>query len=155
MNARLMFAATLSLAVVSSLAYSDEVQPLSREQVRADYQQAAATKTLPNHEYDFGAREFKGTSTKTRAETVADMNAARKANTLVGPLRNRSYNPGGTETLRQPTMTRSEVKADVAAAMHDGSLRRSDYDDVPVTISRRAARERAAQGRAVAAARAD
>jgi hypothetical protein len=39
--------------------------------------------------------------------------------------------------------------------MRDGSLRRSDYDDVPVTISRRAARERAAQGHTVAAARAD
>lgn len=155
MNARLMFAATLSLAVVSSFAYGDDAQPLSREQVRADYQQAVATKALPNHEYDFGAREFKGTSTKTRAETVADMNAARKANTLVGPLRNRTYNPGGTETQRPPIMARSEVKADVAAAMRDGSLRRSDYDDVPVTISRRAARERAAQGQAVAAARAD
>jgi hypothetical protein len=155
MNARLMFAATLSLAVVSSFAYGDDAQPLSREQVRADYREAVATKTLPNHEYDFGAREFKGTSSKTRAETVADMNAARKANTLVGPLRNRTYNPGGTETLRPPIVARSEVKDDVTAAMRDGSLRRSDYDDVPVTISRRAARERAAQGQAVAAARAD
>ena len=50
MNARLMFAATLSLAVVSSLAYGDEVQALSREQVRADYQRAVASKMLPNHE---------------------------------------------------------------------------------------------------------
>jgi hypothetical protein len=154
MDARLMFAATLALAVVSSFAYGDDARPLSREQVRADYRQAVASKTLPNHEYDFGAREFKGTSTRARAEVIADMSAARKANTLVGPMRDRTYNPGGTETLRPPTMTRSEVKADVAAAMHDGNLRRSDYDDVPVTISRRAARERAAQGRAVAAARA-
>ena len=149
MNARLLFAATLSLAVASSLAYGDEAQPLSREQVRADYRQAVASGTLRNHDYDIGAHDFEGKSTKTRAEVVADMNAARKANTLVGPLRNRTYNPGGTETLRPPTVTRSEVKTEVAAALRDGSLRRSDYDDVPVTISHRAVRERTAgRGRA-------
>jgi hypothetical protein len=70
-------------------------------------------------------------------------------------MRNRSYNPGGTETLRPPTRTRSDVNADVTAAMRDGSLRRSDYDDVPVTISRRAARNARHRAARVAAARTD
>jgi hypothetical protein len=149
MNARLLFAATLSLAVASSLAYGGEAPPLSREQVRADYRQAVASGTLQSHDYDFGAHDFEGKSTKTRAEVIADMNAAREANTLVGPMRNRTYNPGGTETLRPPTVARSGVKTAVTAALRDGSLRRSDYDDVPVTVSHRAARERtASQGRA-------
>ena len=154
MDARLLFAATVSLAVASSFALADEAQSQSREQVRAEYQQAAASKTLPT-EYDFAAREYNATSTKTRNEVIADMTATRRANTLVGPMRNRSYNPSGTENLRPPTVSRAEVSAEVVAAVRDGSLRRSDYDGVPVTISKRAARERAAQGRTVAAARAD
>ena len=154
MDARLLFATTVSLAVASSFALADEAQPQSREQVRAEYQQAAANKTLPT-EYDFGAREYNATSSKTRAEVIADMTAARRANTLVGPMRNRSYNPSGTDNLRPPTVSRTDVRAEVTAAVRDGSLRRSDYDDVPVTISKRAARERAARSGVVTAARAD
>ena len=130
MNARLLFAATVSLAVASSFAFADEAQPLSREQVRAEYREAAASKTLLN-DYNFGEREIDATSTKTRAEVIADMAASRRANTLVGPMRNRTYNPGGTETLRPPSVSRAEVKTGVASAMREGTLRRSDYDDVP------------------------
>jgi hypothetical protein len=150
MNAKLLFATTVALAVASSFAFAQEAAPLSSAQVRAEYRQAAANGSLHSHEYDFGARDFKGTSTLTRAQVVADLKAARTSNALVGPMRNRTYNPGGTELLRPSSVTRNEVKADVAAAARNGSLRHSDYDDVPVTVSRRASRERAAPGRAPA-----
>ncbi|HEV7577459.1 MAG TPA: hypothetical protein VGO85_15590 [Caldimonas sp.] len=148
MNARLLFATTVALAVVSSYALADDAKPLSRSDVRAEYRQAAASGTLRSNEYDRGARDFDGAaSTLTRAQVLADMTSSRRANTLVGPMRNRTYNPGGAELLRPATLTRDEVKSDVKSAVHDGSLRRSDYDGVPVTVSRRISRERAAPGR--------
>ena len=57
---------------------------------------------------------------------------------LVGPLRNRTYNPGGMETLRVSTLARTQVKADVVAAIREGTLRRTDYDDEGATVARRA-----------------
>lgn len=122
MNARFLFVSTVALALVSSFAMAGEVSA--------------------NHEYDFGAREFGPPSTLTRSDVLAAMAASRKANTLVGPMRNGSYNPAGRESLRLSTVTRNEVKTDVKSAVHDGSLRRSDYDNVPVTVSRRTVRER-------------
>ena len=57
---------------------------------------------------------------------------------LIGPLRNRTYNPGGMETLRVSTLPRAQVKAEVLAAVRDGTLRRTDYDDEVVYAVRRA-----------------
>ena len=81
---------------------------------------------------------------------VAEYTAARADRRLVGPLRNRSYNPAGLEVLREPILARAQVKADVVAARADGSLRRTDYDDVPVTIARRAASHRATSAPVIA-----
>ena len=144
MNPKILFAGTVALALVSSLALAQEAQPLSRAQVFAEYSRAAADGTLHRTDYDDVARGSAAASTRTRADVVAAMAAARNANTLVGPMRNRTYNAYGTEMLRPSTVTRKEVDTQVAGAVHDGNLRRSDYDDVPIMVSRRIARERAA-----------
>jgi hypothetical protein len=143
MNPRILFAGTVAFALLSSVAFAQEAKPLTRAEVLAEYSRAAADGTLHRTDYDDVARDSAAASSRTRAQVVDEMTAARQSNTLIGPMRNRSYNGYGTETLRAPTVARSDVKAQVAGALHDGSLRRSDYDDVPVTVSRRVSRERA------------
>jgi len=140
MNAKLLFAATVAVALASSYAVADEAKPLSRADVVADYQQAAADGTLRKNDYDYDKHDYSALSTRTRADVIAEYDAARADHRLIGPLRNRSYNPAGLEVLRVPTVARAQVKAEVIAARQDGTLRRSDYEDVPVTIARRAHR---------------
>jgi hypothetical protein len=138
MNAKLLFAATVAVALASTYAVADELKPLSRADVVADYQQAGANGTLRKNDYDYDAHDLGALSTRTRAEVIAEYAAARTDHRLIGPLRNRSYNPAGLEVLRQPVFARADVKAQVLAARQDGTLRTSDYDDVPVTVARRA-----------------
>jgi hypothetical protein len=142
MNAKLLFSGTLALALASTFALADEAKPLSRADVIADYQNASANGTLRKNDYDYDAHDLAPLSSRTRDEVIAELAAARAGNTLVGPLRNRSYNQFGTELLRTSTLARAQVKADVVTAMRDGTLRRSDYDDVPVTVARRVRQNR-------------
>ena len=137
MNAKILYAATIALAVASSLAAAEEVQPLTRAEVNKDWAQAAADGTLRKNDYDFDVADAKGGSTKSRAEVVAELKVPRHP-ALVGPLANRTYNPGGLEALRVSTLPRAEVKADVLAAVRNGTLRRTDYDDEVQHAVRRA-----------------
>ncbi|MEP6739052.1 MAG: DUF4148 domain-containing protein [Caldimonas sp.] len=138
MNAKLLFAATVALSIASTFAMADPAQPVTREQVLADYAASAANGTLRKNDYDYAAHDFAGTSTKSRDQVVAEMVAARSGNTLVGPMRNKTYNLFGTETLRPAIYTRAEVKSEVLAARQDGTLRSSDYaDDSTVHIAHR------------------
>jgi hypothetical protein len=122
---------------------ADEGQPLSREQVAAAWNQAAADGTLRRNDYDYDKIDARALSSRTRQEVVAELAAARPNPALVGPLRNRTYNPAGMETLRVSTLPRAEVKAQVVAAVRDGTLRHSDYDDLPVRTAHRATRSAA------------
>ena len=145
MNAKLLFVSTVALALASTFAMADDAtQPaLTRAQVIAEYQQSAANGTLRKTDYDFDAHEYGKASAQTRDIVLAEMVSARKANTLIGPMRNRTYNGYGSDVQRPSSMTRDEVKGSVLAAMRDGSLRRSDYEGVPVTVARRAGRDKA------------
>ena len=136
MNAKILFTATLAVALASSLAQAGEAQPLSRADVVADLQQARADGTLRKNDYDYDKLDARVLSSRTRDEVVADMKASRPPKALVGPLRNRTFNPAGMETLRVSTLPRTEVKAQVVAAMHEGTLRHSDFDDLPVRARR-------------------
>jgi hypothetical protein len=144
MNAKLLFVSTVALALASTFAMADDTRTLTRAQVVAEYQHSAADGSLHRTDYDFDAHEYGKASTQTREKVLADMASSRKANTLLGPLRNRTYNPYGMDVQHPSTMTRDEVKTSVVEAMRDGTLRRSDYDGVPVTVARRAARTRTA-----------
>ena len=142
MNAKLLYAATVALALASGLAMADEGQPLSRAQVAAAWNQAAADGTLRHNDYDYDKLDSRSLSSRTRNEVLAEL-AVRPNPALIGPLRNRTYNPAGAETLRVSTLPRAAVKAEVIAAVHDGTLRHSDYDDLPVRTAHRLPRSAA------------
>ena len=143
MNSKVLYIATLGLALASSLALADETRPLTRQQVVADYSAAAAAGTLRKNDYDFDAHDVVAGPTRTRTDVIVEMAAARRNNVLVGPLRNRTYNPYGAEALARSTLPRATVKADVLAALRDGTLRHTEYDDVTPRADRPATRRAA------------
>jgi hypothetical protein len=142
MNSKLLFAATVAISVLSSVAMADEgATPLSRAQVNAELARAVATHTLQRSDYDasdYGVSSAANVSNVTRAQTLADLADAKSARkVLVGPDANRTYNPFGTEIYKRSLLTRAEVKADVLQAAANGTLQRSDYDDQAL-VARRA-----------------
>jgi len=151
MNSKLLFAATIAVSLVSTLALADEVTqaaPPSRAQVQAELNQAIATHTLQRTDYDATPNVVTATtSDRTRADVVADIGAAKAARkSLVGPFRDRSYNPYGTDLFARSTLSRGEVKTEVLQAAAAGTLQRTDYDDVAL-VARRAQQHAAAPAR--------
>lgn len=138
MNAKLLFAATVAVSLASTLAMADEA-PLTRQQVVQELNQAAANGTLQKTDYDFEKIDRATVSTKTRAQVVAELAAAKQASPLLvgDSAKSRLYNPYGTELLQPSTVTRAEIKADVVQAMRDGTLPRTDYEYDQALVSRR------------------
>jgi len=149
MNSKLLFAATVAISVLSSVAMADPAAaagPVTRAQVESELNQAIADKTLRRTDYD-ADRLDTATSTRTRADVVADLAASKAARkVLLGSDANRNYNPFGTEIFNRSTLTRAEVKNDVLQAAAAGTLRRTDYDDDAV-LARRANQHAAAPTR--------
>jgi hypothetical protein len=137
MNSRILFAATLAVAFTSTLALADEARPLTRADVTAEFQKARADGTLRKNDYDFDAHDIGTQPGRTRQDVIAEMSAPRDPLLVGFTAKSRSYNPYGSELLRMKTVSRAEVKADVLTATRDGTLRHSDYDDVPVRATRR------------------
>jgi hypothetical protein len=137
MNAKILFTATLAVALASSLAQAGEARPLSRADVVADLQQARLDGTLRRNDYDYDAHDFAAQSARTRQAVVAEMSSPRDKMLVGFTARSRSYNPYGSELLRMKTVPRAQVQADVLTAMRDGTLRHSDYDDLPRRATRR------------------
>jgi len=131
MNSKLLYAATVAVSLISTLALADEAAPLTRAQVNAELTQAINNGTLQRTDYDSYKSDAAVQSTKSRDQVAVELSeakAARKA--LKGPNANRTYNQYGMEVLRAPsTLTRAEVKADVQEAIANGTLQRTDYDD--------------------------
>lgn len=140
MNAKLLYAATVGLALASSFAWADPARSLSRDEVVAQYNQALASHTLRKTDYDYDLADRAVTPSLSRAEVVAELARARTATPLQGPLRSRSYNPYGRELLQASDVTRAEVKADVLLARQDGTLHRTEHDDDQVFAARPASR---------------
>ena len=130
MNRKLLYAATVAVSLISTLAMADEA-PLTRAQVNAEVQQARANGTLQRTDYISGAyRPEAVTSNVTRAQVGAELAQAKAARVgLVGPLTNSRYNPYGAEVLQTSTLARNGVKNEVRAAAANGTLQRTDYDD--------------------------
>ena len=130
MNSKLLYAATIAVSLISSIAMADEA-PVTRAQVNADLQQAIANGTLKRTDYDVGSyRPQTARSNVTREQVaieLAQAKTARKA--LIGPDANRTYNQFGTQILETSTLARSEVKNEVLQAAANGTLQRTDYDD--------------------------
>lgn len=131
MNSKFLYAATVAVSLISTLAMADEA-PLTRAQVNAEVQQARANGTLQRTDYDNGSyRPEVITSNTTRAQVGAELAQAKAArSSLVGPLADSRYNPYGAQVLQTSTLARSEVKNEVLAAAANGTLQRTDYDDV-------------------------
>ena len=141
MNSKLLFAATVAISVLSSVAMADEgAAPVTRAQVNADLARAVAAHTLQRSDYDasdYGVSSAAPVSTVTRAQTVADLADAKAARKVLrGPDANRTYNPYGTEIYKRSILTRAEVKSEVQQASANGTLQRTDYDDAAL-VSRR------------------
>lgn len=140
MNSKYLYAATLAVSLISTLAMA-EVAPLTRAQVNAELSKAIADGTLQRTDYDTGAPVATATtsSTLTREQvTVAFLNAKAAKKSLNDSDANSSYNPFGS-ALRTPSpVTRAEVKSDVLQAAANGTLQRSDYDfdDSTFTVGR-------------------
>lgn len=130
MNRKFLYAATVAVSLISTLAMADEA-PLTRAQVNAEVQQARANGTLQRTDYISGAyRPEAVTSNVTRAQVGAELAQAKAARVgLVGPLTNSRYNPYGAEVLQTSTLARNGVKNEVRAAAVNGTLQRTDYDD--------------------------
>ena len=140
MNSKFLYAATVAVSLLSTLAMADEAPaataPLTRAQVKADLAKAITNGTLQRTDYD--APGMVAASTRTRDQVVADMAVAKAGRKrLQGPDANRSYNLYGAEIYQPSVVTRAEVKADVRQAAAAGTLQRTDYDDA-VLIARRA-----------------
>ena len=122
MNAKLLFATTMGLALASTLALADDA-PVTRAAVIADYQQAAGAGQLHRNDYaDELASRPAPESEAARAQVLAALKAPRDPR-LVGPLRNRSYNQFGTDLMREPIYSRADVKVDVLQARTEHTLR--------------------------------
>lgn len=146
MNSKFLYAATIAVSLVSTLAMADQA-PVTRAQVNAETQQAIANGTLRRSDYDVGSYRPQATRSSVTREQVAVALAqdklARQA--LIGPYSDRNYNPIGTQIFATSTLARSEVKNEVLQAQANGTLQRTDYDDA-ASLARKA-QQRAAGNR--------
>ena len=81
MNSKLLFAATVAISVLSSVAMADEAtaaEPVTRAQVQSELADAIANKTLQRTDYDVD-RPSAAVSTRTRADVAADLAVAKTA----------------------------------------------------------------------------
>ena len=139
MNSKFLYAATIAVSLVSTLAMADEA-PATRAQVKAELRQSIVDGTLQRSDYSADSyRAVGNASTATRAQVGVEMAQAKAARArLVGPDANRTYNPYGTSILETSTLARSEVKDDVRTAIANGTLQRTDYDYDSALVARRA-----------------
>jgi hypothetical protein len=130
MNSKFLYAATVAVSLISTLAMADEAQ-VTRAQVNAELRQAVANGTLQRSDYgpDADRANPAGTSTKTRAQVGVELAQAKAARaTLTGPDANRTFNPYGTRVHESSTLARSDVNEAVREAAANGTLQRTDYD---------------------------
>jgi hypothetical protein len=139
MNSKFLYAATVAVSLISTLAMADEA-PATRAQVRAELRQAVVDGTLQRSDYSADSyRSVGSTSTATRAQVGVELAQAKAARArLVGPDANRTYNPYGTQVFEASTLARSDVKDEVRTAIANGTLQRTDYDDDSALVARRA-----------------
>lgn len=112
-------ALVLAAALIAGSSFAADTGALTREQVRAEYNQARANGTLPvNGEGQTAAAPKVASSTQTRDAVRADYFAARQAGTLIP-------NGEGQEVRHAAapaTVSREAVKAEYYAARRAGTL---------------------------------
>ena len=78
MNAKILFTATLAIALASSLTLAGEVQPAATGASGvADLQKTRADGTLRKNDYDYYARDFGIRPGRARQDVIAEIRAPR------------------------------------------------------------------------------
>jgi len=78
MNAKILFTATLAIALASSLTLAGEVQPAATGASGvADLQKTRADGTLRKNDYDYDARDFGIRPGRARQDVIAEIRAPR------------------------------------------------------------------------------
>lgn len=147
MNSKLLFAATVAVSLIGTLALADQANAgaLTRAEVKAELAHAIANGTLQRTDYGNEFRASANVSTTTRERVVAQLAAAQAGRaSLVGPDANRTYNPYGPAILQTSDLARGRVKAEVRRAAADGTLQRIDYTE-PALAARQAHAQVASQ----------
>lgn len=134
MNSKLLYAATVAMALISTLAMAGQAAasnaPLTGAEVKADVLKAAVNGTLQRTEHGPATPDTRFVSTLSRAEVYTELAAAKASRKgLIGPERSETYKPFGPEIGFASTPTRAEVKADVVQAAVHGTLRHTDCDE--------------------------
>ena len=134
MNSKLLYAATVAMALISTLAMAGQAAasnaPLTGAEVKADVLKAAVNGTLQRTEYGLATPDTRSVSTLSRAEVYAELAAAKAScKGLIEPERSETHKPFGPEIGFASTPTRAEVKADVVQAAVHGTLRHTDCDE--------------------------
>jgi hypothetical protein len=142
MNAKLLFAATVAVSALATFAsttvLAEEVNaPLTRAQVTAQFEQARAAGTLQKTDYDFYAADRAVSSTRSRADVVAELAAAKPNPAWVDHNSSFDANPFAAERPFGSTVTRAQVKAETLDAIAKGEIPRNDYDYEQASLAQR------------------
>ena len=90
MNAKILFTATLAIALASSLTLAGEVQPAATGASGvADLQKTRADGTLRKNDYDYDARDFGIRPGRARQDVIAEIRAPRNKLLVGCTARNR------------------------------------------------------------------
>jgi hypothetical protein len=133
MNAKLLFAATVAVSALATFAsttvLADEIQaPLTRAQVTAQFEQARADGTLQRTDYDGYNADRAVRSTRSRADVLAELAAAKLNPAWVDHNSSFDANPFAFERPFASTVTRAQVKAETREAVAKGTIPRNDHE---------------------------
>ncbi len=119
----LILAAGLTAGLFASASFAADAGALSREQVRAEYNQARTNGTLPaNGEGQTAAAPKAIASTLTREAVRADFYAARAAGTLPANGEGQVVSQEVRQIVAPVAVSREAVKAEYFAARRAGTL---------------------------------
>lgn len=125
MNSKFLYAATIAVSLVSTLALADEA-PLTRAQVKAEATKAALEGTLPRPDDPAFVYAQATPSTLTREQVVADLRRSPAVGIALIAPEEAGYQDLHPQSQGSSTLTRSEVQSEVRQAVKDGTLRRPD-----------------------------
>ncbi len=143
MNAKLLFAATVVVSAIATLASTTvlaadaPLTPLTRAQVSAEFEQARANGTLQRTDHDAYTADQAARSTRTRASVVAELAAAQPNPAWAD--HNSSFDAALLSAARPfaSTVTRAQVKAETLEAIAHGTIPHNDRDYEQAALGQR------------------
>lgn len=136
MNSKFLYAVTIAVSLVSTLALADEA-PLTREQVKAEARKAALEGTLRHPDFDLAVHRPQTPSTLTREQVVADLKRSPAVGIALIAPEEAGYHDMHPQSQGSSTLTRSEVQDEVRQAVKDGTLPHPDDSEATLWSARR------------------